>query len=142
MVEHIRRGATQAGRTLNDFVISGCAWLSLSETRQAAAAAMKKMVAYFGPYLEEPALNTIGLSVRDMAPLKTHVAAGNYEAAWAAVTEPMLGIGITGTPEDVIRRIEILIEQGINEINLGGPLGPDPAEAIRLMGSKVIPHFR
>ena len=142
MVEHIRRGAAAAHRPMDRFVISGCAWLSLSETRQAAAAAMKKMVAYFGPYLEEPALNMVGLSVRDMLPLKERVTAGDYEGAWSLVTEPMLRIGITGTPEDVIRRIEILHKQGINEINLGGPLGPDPAEAIRLMGSKVIPYFR
>ena len=54
----------------------------------------------------------------------------------------MLRIGITGTPEDVIRQVETLHEQGINEINLGGPLGPDPAEAIRLMGKKVIPYCR
>ena len=142
MVEHIRRGAQVAGRSLDKFVISGCAWLSLSETRRAAAEVMKKMVAYFGPYLEDPALNTVGLSVADMLPLKERIAAGDYEGAWSMVTEPMLRIGITGTPQDVIRRIETLHEQGINEINLGGPLGPDPAAAIRLMGRTVIPHFR
>jgi len=142
MVEHIGRGARAVGRSLEKFIISGCAWLSLSETRQSAAAAMKKMVAYFGPYLEEPALNMAGLSVRDMLPLKARIAAGDYEGAWSLVTDPMLRIGITGTPQDVIGRIEKLHEQGINEINLGGPLGPDPAAAIRLMGSRVIPHFR
>ena len=54
----------------------------------------------------------------------------------------MLRVGIGGTPEDVIARIEYLVGQGVNEINLGGPLGPDPAAAIRLMGEQVIPHFR
>lgn len=142
MVEHIRRGAREAGRSMDKFVISGCAWLSLSETRRAAADVMKKMVAYFGPYLEEPALNSVGLTVADMLPLKERIATGDYDGAWAKVTEPMLRIGITGTPEDVIRQVEKLREQGINEINLGGPLGPDPAEAIRLMGERVIPHFR
>lgn len=142
MVEHIRRGARDAGKSLDKFVISGCAWLSLSEQRQAAAEVMKKMVAYFGPYLEEPALNTMGVSVADMLPLKERVAAGDYDGAWANVTEPMLRIGITGNPDDVIAAVEKLAAAGINEVNLGGPLGPDPAEAIRLMGKSVIPYFR
>lgn len=142
MVAQIRRGLGQSGRTADGFVISGCAWLSLSETRAAAADVMKKMVAYFGPYLEEPALNTIGLSVADMLPLKERIAAGDYAGAWAMVTEPMLRIGITGTPDDVITHVETLAAAGIDEVNLGGPLGPDPAEAIRLLGEKVIPHFR
>jgi alkanesulfonate monooxygenase SsuD/methylene tetrahydromethanopterin reductase-like flavin-dependent oxidoreductase (luciferase family) len=54
----------------------------------------------------------------------------------------MLRLGIVGTPDDVIRNIEKLADLGINEINLGGPLGPDPITTIRLMGKHVIPHFR
>ena len=123
------------------FLDAGCAWLSLSESKQAAADVMKKMVSYFGPYLEEPALNPIGLSTRDMQPLKTLIDAGDYEGASNAVTDDMLKLGITGTPADVIERIEALAAMGVDEINLGGPLGPDPETAIRLMGERVIPHF-
>ena len=103
---------------------------------------MKKMVAYFGPYLEEPALNAIGLSVSDMKPLGELIEAGDYESAWSRVTPDMIRLGITGTPDDVIDRIERLAEIGINEVSLGGPLGPDPETAIRLMGERVIPHFQ
>jgi hypothetical protein len=31
---------------------------------------------------------------------------------------------------------------GIDEVSLGGPLGPDPEKAIALMGEKVIPYFQ
>ena len=41
-----------------------------------------------------------------------------------------------------IDSVERLAEAGVNEVSLGGPLGPDPDEAIRLMGERVIPHFR
>jgi hypothetical protein len=53
----------------------------------------------------------------------------------------MLRLGICGTPEDVIRRLEVLADLGIDEINLGGPLGPNPMESIRLMGERIIPYF-
>ncbi len=141
MVPAIRSGYDAHGRN-DDFVISGCGWLSLSETRQAAADNMRKMVAYFGPYLEAPALASIGLTVEDFEPIGRLVSAGRYEEAYASVTEPMLGLGIVGTPNDVIRQIEEVVALGINEVNLGGPLGPDPEAAIRLMGEQVIPYFR
>ena len=54
----------------------------------------------------------------------------------------MIQLGLAGTPADVIERIERLADAGIDEVNLGGPLGPDPRAAIELMGSSVIPHFR
>jgi 5,10-methylenetetrahydromethanopterin reductase len=54
----------------------------------------------------------------------------------------MLRLAILGTPKEVIEQIERLAEQGITQVNLGGPLGPDPAEAIRLMGTSVIPYFQ
>ena len=142
MVENILAGHRKSGRDRNEFVISGCAWLSLSPSRQAAADNMKKMAAYFAPYLEEPALNSIGLSRADMAPLGDLVQAANYDAAYARVTPDMLKLGITGNPADVITQLERVAEAGIDEVNLGGPLGPDPEEAISLMGETVIPHFR
>lgn len=126
----------------DNYVISGCAWLSLSQTRQKAADIMKEMVAYFGPYLEEPALNAIGLSVEQMMPMRQAVKQNNYDLAHSMVTDDMLKLGITGSPDDVIEQLDRLRAAGIHEVNLGGPLGPDPEEAIRLMGEVVIPHFR
>jgi len=54
----------------------------------------------------------------------------------------MLRLGIVGTPDEVIARVEELQANGLDEIGFGGPLGPDPQAAIELLGSKVIPHFR
>lgn len=142
MVPTIRRGLARSGRDGSDHVISGCAWLSLSESQREAIDIMRKMVAYFGPYLEEAALNTVGLSVADMRPLGELVEAGDYEAARNGVTPEMIKLGITGTPADVIEQVEQLAEIGIDEVSLGGPLGPDPEKAIELIGKHVIPHFR
>ena len=140
MVSHIRRGAERSSRPSH--MISGCAWLSLSESRQAATDVMRKMVAYFGPYLEEPALNAIGLGVADMQPLGELIAGGDYDAAWSKVTDDMLKLGMAGTPDDIITQVERLADWGIDEISFGGPLGPDPEDAIRIMGEEVLPHFR
>lgn len=142
MVSNIRKGLACSTRDASDYVISGCAWMSLSASRREAASIMRKMIANFGPYLEEPALQSIGLSGADMRPLRDLVAAGNFETACLRVTPQMTKLGITGTPDNVIERIEQLAQMGIDEVNLGGPLGPDPEAAIALMGTHVIPYFR
>ncbi len=54
----------------------------------------------------------------------------------------MTDLAIRGTPEDVIHRIEAIADTGITQISLGGALGPDPGDAIRLMGETVIPYFK
>lgn len=142
MVEHIRAGALRARRDPAEVDIAGCAWISISETATAAAAALRPMVAYFGPHLEEPALATVGLRPADFAPLKALVDTGDLRGASAAVTDPMLRLAVVGTPCDVITQIESLAAAGITQVNLGGPLGPDPAEAIALLGREVLPRFR
>jgi len=142
MVPPILEGARQAGRDTTGVDIAGCAWLSISEDRSAATDVLRSMISYFCPYLEAPALATVGLQPADFTAIGPLVEAGEYEAAKAAVTDNMFALALAGTPEDVIAQIEQLEAQGITQINLGGPLGPDPREAIRLMGERVIPYFR
>ena len=142
MVAPIREGLSVRPEPPEEYVVSGCGWLSLSQEKAAASEVMKSLAAYFGPYLEDHALQTIGLRAIDFAPLRKLVDAGRMDEARSKVTPDMLRLGISGTPEEVTAQIEELAEAGINEVNLGGPLGPDPEQAIRLMGEKVIPAFR
>jgi len=141
-VQPIERGVARAGRDRARFVISGCGWLSLSADRRAAAERMRDMVAYFGPYLEEEALATVGLRRTDFACLKACIDRRDYAGAQALVTDDMLKLGIVGTPKEVIAQIEALGADGLDEIGLGGPLGPDPQAAIDLLGREVMPYFR
>ena len=142
MASAITAGARAAGRDPAEVDIAGCGWLSLARDRGAATNVLRQMVSYFGPYLEAPALATIGLAPEDFGAIGRLVEAGRYDEAASLVTDEMTDLAIRGTPEDVIKRIETVADMGITQINLGGPLGPDPAEAIRLMGETVIPYFR
>jgi 5,10-methylenetetrahydromethanopterin reductase len=142
MVKEITAGARAAGRNPADVDIAGCGWLSLAENRGEATKVLRKMISYFGPYLEAPALATIGLVPEDFRGISELVEAGKYDEAAAQVTDQMTDLAIRGTPQDVIRRIESIAAMGITQVSLGGPLGPDPAAAIRLMGEQVMPYFR
>lgn len=142
VVEWIERGVARADRDRTRFVISGCGWLSLSADRRAAADKMRDMIAYFGPYLEDEALATVGLSRADFVSIKACIDQRDREGARALVTDDMLKLGIVGTPTEVITQIEALGAAGLDEIGFGGPLGPDPQAAIDLLGRAVIPYFR
>ena len=142
-VERIMKGVRKAGKDPKDFDVCGCAWFSISEDGKGTETdTLKDVLAYFGPYMDEETLATVGLSRATFAETQRHVDAGDYAAARAAVTPEMMQLAIVGSPKDAIEKIEMLAEAGVTQISIGGPLGPDPAAAIRLIGEKVIPHFR
>lgn len=140
MVDCIRKGQArnQADRT---FDIAGCAWLSIAEDGCEADSEMRKMVSYFGPYLEDDALATVGLKSGDFDGIRDLIGKQDYEKAQSAVTGDMLKLGLSGDPHTIIEQIERLQDAGITQVNLGGPIGPEVAGAIELLGSKVLPHF-
>lgn len=141
MVSTIERGLQHRPDPARPFDIAGCAWLSISEDGAEAERKMRSMISYFGPYLEAPALATIGLGPEDFEGIRQMITRGEYKAAEAAVTPQMMKLGLVGTPHQVIEQIEQLADQGITQVNLGGPIGPDIPKAIDLLGRRVIPHF-
>ncbi len=137
VVEAIRAGA--GGRELD---IAACVWLSIDEDGKAAAARLRPIVAYFAPYFLDEQLAPIGLTRADFAPVKRAVDAGDYRGAAAAVSDEMLRLAIVGTADDAVEAIERLAAAGVTQVSLGGPLGPDPAAAIRLVAERVMPALR
>ncbi len=80
--------------------------------------------------------------MEDFAPIQQALNAERDEAkAMALVDERMMRIGIVGQPSDVIARLEPLVAAGAQHLSFGPPLGPEPLEAVALLG-QVIAHFR
>jgi 5,10-methylenetetrahydromethanopterin reductase len=143
MVERVADGAARAGRSVQEIDICGCGWFSISENgADTHTGVLKDIVAYFGHYLEEEALDTVGLSRAEFAEIFRLIEQRKYAEAQARVTPDMLKLAITGSPRDAIEKIEMLAAAGITQVSVGGPLGPDPRETIRLFGEQVIPYFR
>ncbi len=142
MVDRVLKGVERAGRQASEVDICGCAWFSLSEDGKGTQTdALKDILAYFGNYLDEEALNTVGLSQQDFSMTAKLIEQREYEQARALISKDMQQLAIVGTAEDAISKIEMLIDAGITQISVGGPLGPDPRETIRLFGDKIIPYF-
>ncbi|MEZ4667014.1 MAG: LLM class flavin-dependent oxidoreductase [Anaerolineae bacterium] len=143
VIPHIRAGAEQANRKLDNIDVAACIWCSISEDRDAALDALKEKIAYYGHAMSATILNELGLIHADFAVIEQQaMRENNLEAAKSLVTDQMLQIGIAGTASDLINRIETLVSMGVRHISFGPPLGPNIEEAIRAIGQNIIPHFR
>lgn len=143
MVERVRAGMRRAGRRDGDVDICGCGWFSVTaDGKGCDTDALRDIVAYFGNYLDDEALATVGLGQAAFAGTARLVAERRYAEARALVTPEMLQLAVTGDARAVIGKIEMLAAAGITQVSVGGPLGPDPRATVRLFGSQIIPYFR
>lgn len=140
-MESIRRGARRANRDVSDIDISGCIWFSLSDNTDEAKKALRGLIAYYGPHLAPVMIREIDLHPTDFDPIRDAVKKRDLETAKTLVTEKMMRLAIFGSPEECVHRLEELERNGITQVNIGPPLGPRPEEAIRAIGSRIIPYF-
>ncbi|HWE63088.1 MAG TPA: LLM class flavin-dependent oxidoreductase [Chloroflexota bacterium] len=138
----IAEGAVAAERSLEEIDVAPCFWFSLSEERSSAEDAMRRMIASYGHYLRDDMLAPIGLRQADLAPLGARWTAGDHAGAEAMVQGRMFDLAILGTVEDVRPRLLRLAAQGVTQINVGPPLGPDPRRTIALLAERLIPELR
>ncbi|MFN8470707.1 MAG: LLM class flavin-dependent oxidoreductase [Anaerolineae bacterium] len=143
VMEYITEGAREAGRDRSAVDVAACVWCSVSDDGRAARAALQAKIAYYGHALSPLILERLGLTLADFAEIERVAQRdGNLDAAAEMVTDQMLRIGLVGTARDLIPRLEGLVAAGARHLSFGPPLGPDPLEAIEVLGREVLPHFR
>jgi len=140
---YIEEGIADRDASLGTLDLAACVWVSLDEDRAAARRALAQKVAYYGHALSPLILERLGLTREDFAPIERALTAERDEPkTLALVDERMLAIGVVGSARDAIARIEPLAQAGARHLSFGPPLGPDPLEAVRLLGREVLPYFR
>lgn len=142
VLPHIQRGLARASRSLDDIDLAACIWCSLSEDKAEAEAMLADKIAYYGHAMSPTLLAQLGLAQADFEPIRRawHIE-GDRQKARAQVTPQMLRIGIAGTVEALLARLEGLVALGARHISFGPPLGPDIMTAIQEIGRAVIPRF-
>ena len=141
-VPTIISAARGAGRGPNEVDIAGLIWISVSKDGKRVERATKPMIAYYGPHLPQQLLATIGLGRDDFLPILDKRKTDGLEVAGKLVTDDMLRLAVTGDPDGCLERLDHLVRNGVRHISFGPPLGPDPAQAIRLIGQQIIPHLK
>jgi 5,10-methylenetetrahydromethanopterin reductase len=139
----IAEGASRAGKSLDGLDLAACIWVSVSEDRAAAETVLREKIAYYGAGLGPLIHRQLGVTKDDFTPIERAMQTERDPAkATALVTDKMLRIGIVGTPDDLLPRLETLVGMGARHLSFGPPLGPDPVAAVESLGQYVITHFR
>jgi 5,10-methylenetetrahydromethanopterin reductase len=130
-------GAVLADGGDREVDLPACFWVSVSDDRAAARAALAEKLAYYGPSIPAAVLAETGLRPQDFAPAAR--LAHDGRAAAALIDDRMLTLGVAGDVEDVVARCRVLTRLGARHLSFGPPLGPDPVAAVRLLGEQVLP---
>jgi 5,10-methylenetetrahydromethanopterin reductase len=139
----INEGLTQSGRTPEDVDIAACIWCSVSEDRDSAEAVLRDKIAYYGHALSPLILQQLGIDRSEFEPIESAIMVQRDPVkARALVTPEMLRIGVVGTAQELVPRLEKLVSLGARHLSFGPPLGPDPLAAIELLGRDVLPWLR
>jgi len=138
---YLESGVAKRDPSLDALDFAACIWVSLDNDAEAARHVLAEKIAYYGPSLSPLILKRLGLEQTDFASIEAAMLARDEARAAALVDERMLQIGVVGQPNDVIARLEPLVEAGASHLSFGPPLGPEPLEAVMLLG-QVVAHFR
>lgn len=139
----IQQGLAQRDPALGDLDFAACIWASLDTDPAAARLALAQKVAYYGHALSPLILDRLGLTQADFAPIQQALTVERDEPrALSLVTDAMLRVGVVGTAQDLIARLQPLVNAGLQHLSFGPPLGPNPLAAIQLLGQQVLPYFR
>lgn len=129
------------------FDIAVCSAFSIDKNRDVAIQNAKTVVAFIVASCPNEVLDRHGIDEESANAVKEALneafAKGKWKELANAVSDEMVeAFSISGTPDDVIERIEELKRLGITQLVVGSPIGKDKARAIKLIGKEVIPNFR
>ena len=142
VLPYVQEGLARRAPERGDLDLAACIWVSLAEDRAAARRVLAQKIAYYGHALGPLIWDRLGLTKADFAPIEqAMMVERDEEKAVSLVDERMLRIGIVGGADDVIARLEPLAAAGVRHLSFGPPLGPQPLEAVQMLGA-VVKHFR
>ncbi len=139
----VAKGLEIRDRRLRHLDFAACIWVSLSADVSAARRVLAQKIAYYGHALSPLIWARLNLTRADFEPItRAMMVERDEERAIALVDDRMLKIGVVGSADDVIARLEPLVNAGVTHLSFGPPLGPDLLYAIELLGTRVLPHLR
>ena len=145
-LEHLYRGALNAGKRKEDLVVASNLTFSVSKNREAAREHVREVVAL---YVADPTLTAADLMLQhskvkaeELELVKRGLKEGGMHRAAELVTPEMIDeFAVAGTPDECVEKLEKLGKLGINLPIAFDLMGPDPDDAIDLISNDVLPRI-
>lgn len=128
------------------FDIAVCSAFSIDEDRDKAVENAKIVVAFIVSSSPNEILERHEISIESAEAVRKALNEAFTKGKWKdlpkAVTDEMVeAFSISGTPDDIVERIEELKRLGVSQLIVGSPIGADKDKAIRLIGREIIPRY-
>ncbi len=129
------------------FDVAVCSAFSVDRNREVAIQNAKVVVAFIVASSPKEVLERHGIDEDSANAVRSALNEAFTKGRWKELAETVSdemveAFSISGTPDDVIGRIEELKDMGVTQLVIGSPIGKDKAKAIRLIGKEIIPAFR
>jgi 5,10-methylenetetrahydromethanopterin reductase len=146
LVQEVRRnlaiGEQRAGRETGSTGIVFGAVTVVDENGEAARAYVRKEAARYLPVVA-PLDPTVDVPAEHLKEMGRLVDDGREDDAAALVPDDLLDrFAFSGSPEQITRQSQALIDAGVTRIEFGTPHGFNDAAGIRLLGERVLPALR
>jgi len=144
--ENIDAGLSKAGKSRDAFDVVAYASMSVDKDRDKARNAAKIVVAFIVAGSPDVIFERHGISGEDVQKVRDALNAaftkGDWPGVGKAVTDEMIDtFSISGTPDEVVERINELSKAGVTQVVAGSPIGPDKKKSINLIGKEIISKF-
>jgi 5,10-methylenetetrahydromethanopterin reductase len=119
-VDNMRRGAEQAGRSLDDLDVGAWCVTVVSDDSAAAKHAARLLVAFYISAMPAEQLARHGIDAAELQPVVDALGAGDVKRAYEAFTPDYVEkLSLAGRPEEVVEKIKSDIEPaGVNHMIL------------------------
>lgn len=139
-VDRIAEGASRAGRDPADLLVTGNVLTSVDEDREAARAAVRKVLAYYLYRVEGVVVDESGADLDEVQRVRRAVADGGVDDGSETVTESLIDVfAVAGTVPEVIEGLVPFAEAGMHIPLLWHTLGPDQQRATEVLAREVRP---
>lgn len=136
----VNSGAIAAGRDPADLLVSANVLTSVDSDRDAARAAVKRVLAYYLARVEGVVVDEAGADPGAVAAVRKAVAEGGEEAGAAVLSEGLIDtFAVAGTPDEVSEGLSCFAAAGLDLPLAWYTFGPDPARGVQLLASQVRP---
>jgi 5,10-methylenetetrahydromethanopterin reductase len=143
----IEKGATAAGRAVNDIPLGATLPFSVHEDSRKARDAIRQLTAvYIANKVQnirnDALMQAAGLTAAEAEPIARAKSEQGVESATRMVTDEIMDkVVIAGNPAEVTDKLKALAAEGLTMPLLYQIIGPDRVEAVRLVARDVKPAF-
>lgn len=140
--QRVAAGAELAGRRAGDVrLVLGAVTVVDRDGAAARAAARREVAMYLDAVAElDP---TAEVPADLLRAVRERLAAGDHAGAGALIPGDVLErFAFAGTPDDVARQAQALIDAGVDRVDFGTPHGLDEERGVELIGTAVLPALR